>query len=225
MTTTAEAHGGECAKVFFSFPNRKWEHRMFIEYLRLECLETLPPEWSDISLQIRQCAKGLGIAVSDEDTDLAILERIDIAIGNVDLEKLEEPFKVKGKAMKRQEAMSPEERKAEIEAKRIARDREILTARRVLQRLNAPTQPRVSIKPREHRTMGKAGAGTGAGGDEDPGSSDEPASPGPGARAHVVHPLISNKPHKPKYHNRRVSRRSWRVSRNTYGSQRGGWAA
>lgn len=191
----------------------------------LNDLESLPPEWSGISLQIRQRARELKIAFCDEDTDLAIFKKIDIAIGNTDLEKLEKTLKVKGKAMKRWDAMSPEERKAEAEAKRIARDREILAARSVLladyknslQResrkgLNAPSQTRVSAKPRERRTAGKSGAGTGSGGDSgDSDSSDDSSEPPrPGARAQTVQSLNPKK-HKTKYY-RRSFRRSWRVS-------------
>jgi hypothetical protein len=74
--------------------------------------------------------------------------------------------------------------------------------------------------------------GGGSGGDSDggdsDGSSDDPdLLPAPIARAQYPHPLkLSQKRNKPKYHNKRVSRCCWPVSRNTYGTQlEGRWVA
>jgi hypothetical protein len=80
-------------------------------------------------------------------------------------------------------------------------------------------------RAREHRASAKPnGNGSGNaskdksnGGSDDGGSdSPDPDLPSPGERAHVVPSLTtnSNKNHKQKYHNKRVSRCCWPVSRN-----------
>jgi hypothetical protein len=77
------------------------------------------------------------------------------------------------------------------------------------------------------RASRKTGRRTDSGGssDDDEGSdsSGDSDPPGPGARAY--HPFLVTphpKENKPKYFDRRVSRRCWRVSRNTCGTQREG---
>lgn len=160
ITQYGEEHAKE---VFYFSDGKKRDHRFFIDYLLLSKSETLPAEWCDISSQIRHRAEKLEIAVCNEDTDLAILKKIDSAIGNTDSKKYD-VLKRKGELMARWEAMSPAERNAEIEAKRIARDREILAARRELSAISAATQnvlqhgrrkeSGISTKPREHRAMG-----------------------------------------------------------------------
>ena len=71
---------------------------------------------------------------------------------------------------------------------------------------------------------GRASGGSGdSSGDDGSDSSDDPDLPSPGARAQLPHSLTPPKEHpKPKYHNKRGSRGCWRVSRNTYGTQREG---
>lgn len=216
-------NGKEHAKEFFTFSDgKKLDHRTLIECLLSNHSETL--EWPDISLQLRQRAKELEIAVCGEDTDLAILVKIDIAVGNTDTKKFMEPLKRKGEAMRRWDTMSPAERNAEIEAKRIARDREILTARRELFHIsqNALQHGRqkesdILAKPREHRRVPrpstpKQSGGGGSGGDDEGSDSSDPDLPGPGLRAHHPSSIASSKRNKLRYFNRRLPRRSWRVS-------------
>jgi hypothetical protein len=64
--------------------------------------------------------------------------------------------------------------------------------------------------------------GGGGSGSDDDGSGDSDL-PGPGARAYHLHPLTSHsKGNKLRYLNRHLSRRCWRVSQNTCGTQREG---
>ena len=90
---------------------------------------------------------------------------------------------------------------------------------------------RTAIRAREHHvtqhTQGDSIAKTENGGGSnnnsgDPDSSD-PDPPRPGVRAHCPSSVTFHpKGNKHRYLNRRLSRRSWRVSRNTYGTQRKG---
>jgi hypothetical protein len=98
-------------------------------------------------------------------------------------------------------------------AQRVRRE----TFQHASRRINTPQKIRGNHVRAVHRTGNIAEKGKGCGGNSDDdggsGSNDDPDLPGPGARAHHSSSVTSqSKRKKPKYRNRHLPRRCWRVA-------------